>query len=103
MDRAFGVLFSLQRGTPRHGQWVVECLKGSWDSIVGAKLASVCSPLSLTGAALGIEVHDDAWLPTVRGMRLEMQERICSATRGEVKTLVFSCRSIKNSNPADDD
>ena len=89
MDRAFGILFSLQRGTPCHEQWVVECLKGSWNSIVGQKLAAVCQPVSLKGATLRIQVLDDAWFDTVRSMRTEIQDRIRSTTCGEVKTLRF--------------
>ncbi len=89
MDRAFGILFSLQRGTPRHEQWVVECLKGSWDSIVGEKLAAVCQPAELKNTTLKIKILDPSWLDTVRGMRMEIQDKIFSTTCGTVKTLQF--------------
>ena len=92
MDGAFGVLFSLQSGTPGHGRWVVECLKGSWDKMVGRKLAAVCNPVRLTGTILKIEVIDDAWMHVVRNMRAELQERIRFATRGAVNTLHFSLK-----------
>lgn len=85
MNRAFGILFSLQRGTPRHGQWVVECLRGAWPRIVGEKLAAVCRPVSLAESVLKVEVLDDGWVDTVRSVRTELQDRLASATCGEVK------------------
>lgn len=87
MDRVFDILFSLQRGTPRHGQWVVECLRGAWPRLVGDRLASVCLPADLTDAVLKIEVADGAWLDTVRGVQAELQDRLYAVTLGEVKTL----------------
>jgi hypothetical protein len=87
MDRAFDILFSLQRGTPGHSRWVIECLKGSWAGLVGEKLASVCRPADLRGTVLTVEVIDNAWLDTVRGLRAELQDRLASATSGEVKRL----------------
>ena len=95
MDRVFDILFSLQRGTPRHGQWVVECLKGSWPRLVGEKLASVCLPTDLTDAVLKIEVADGAWLVTVRGMQAELENRLYDVTSGEVKTLKIVKSSSK--------
>ena len=89
MDPAFRILFSLQRGTPCHGQWVVECLKGSWDRIVGKKLAAVCRPEALKDAVLRVQVVDPEWMHTVRGMRVEIQEKLRSETCGEVRTLVL--------------
>ena len=87
MDRAFDILFSLQRGTSRHGQWVLACLKGSWPRLVGDRLAAVCRPAELRDAILRIEVTEAPWLETVRGMQKELQDRLFNATGGEVKTL----------------
>ncbi|MEJ2111668.1 MAG: DciA family protein [Acidobacteriota bacterium] len=92
MDSAFGIIFSLQRGTPRHSRWVVECLNGSWDKIVGRKLAKVCRPAYFKGAVLKIEITDEAWLDTVRSMQEELRERIHSATNGEVRNLKLLSR-----------
>ncbi|MBN2242922.1 MAG: DUF721 domain-containing protein [Acidobacteria bacterium] len=90
MDRAFDILLSLQRGTPLHGQWVLECLKGSWARLVGAKLAAVCRPAVLKDSVLRIEVVDGSWLDAVRSLQAELQDRISGATRGEVKKLKIS-------------
>lgn len=89
MERAFGLLFSLQRGTPGHGQWVLECLKGSWRSIVGDRLEAVCLPIRMTGSTLRVEVVDDAWTDTLESVREEMLEKVRSATRGEITELLF--------------
>jgi hypothetical protein len=97
MDRAFGILFSLQRGTAHHGRWVVQCLAGSWDSLVGKKLATVCRPVRLKNSELKIEVLDDSWTDVIRDMRLELQEKLCTATSGEVKRLRFMLRQQKTS------
>ncbi|MBN2318602.1 MAG: DUF721 domain-containing protein [Acidobacteria bacterium] len=87
MDRAFDILFSLQRGTSRHGLWVVECLKGSWPRLVGDKLAAICRPANLKDTVLTVEVTDGAWLDTVRGLQAELQDKLSSVTGGEVKKL----------------
>jgi hypothetical protein len=89
MDNAFRLLFSLQRGTPCHGQWVVECLRGSWDRIVGRKLAAVCRPEALKGSVLRVQVMDPEWIHTIKGLRAEIQEKLRSETCGEVNTLVL--------------
>jgi hypothetical protein len=90
MDRAFGILFSLHRGTPLHGQWVVECLKGSWPKLVGEKLAAVCRPVHLGNSTLKVEILDRAWEDTVRGLRREIQQKLADATGGEVKAIRLS-------------
>jgi hypothetical protein len=87
VDRAFGIIFSLHRGTPMHEQWVVECLKGSWPKLVGEKLASVCRPVYLANAVLKVEILDAAWKDTVRNMRLELQQRLSDETGGEVRAI----------------
>lgn len=87
MERAFDILFSLQRGTSSHGQWVVECLRGSWSRLVGDKLAAVCRPAEVKDSILVIEVTDRAWLNTVRGMQTELLSRLSSGTGGEIKRL----------------
>ena len=95
MEKAFGILFSLQRGTARHEQWVVQCLDGSWNRLVGEKLAAVCRPACLKNSELKVEIIDDAWIDTVRSMRLELQERIRQATCGEVTSLRVSPQQSK--------
>jgi predicted nucleic acid-binding Zn ribbon protein len=93
MDRAFRILLSLQRGTSRHGQWVVECLKGAWNRLVGEKLATVCRPVHLKGSVLEIEVIDDAWIDTVRNMQPELLDKLSAVTGAEVNRLRIIKRS----------
>lgn len=90
MDRAYDILLSLERGTPRHGRWVVECLRGSWSTVVGARLAGACRPIGMKGSVLEVAVLDDGWAGTLRGMRAELEDRLRSATSGAVETLAFS-------------
>ena len=92
MDRVFGILISLQRGTSRHGQWVVECLKGSWSKLVGEKLASVCRPVNLADSVLKIEILDTDWDGTVRDMLPELQDKLRAETCGEVKKIRIAPR-----------
>jgi len=99
MDRAFRILFSLQRGTPRHGQWVVECLRGSWDRIVGRRLAAVCRPETLKGAVLRVQVMDPEWMDTVKSLRGEILEKLRSETCGEVSSLVLFSNADKKRQP----
>jgi hypothetical protein len=94
MERLFGILLSLYRGTSQHGEWVIECLKGSWPRLVGDKLAEVCRPVALVGSELKIEILDDAWEGAVRSVRLELQDKLRVVTAGEVKTLTLSNRWV---------
>lgn len=92
MNRAFGILFSLQRGTSRHEKWVIECLNGSWGKLVGEKLAAVCNPVCLVDSVLKVEVIDDAWVAVVKSMRTELQDKLYAETCGEVRKIDFSVR-----------
>lgn len=90
MELLSGVLFSLYRGTPNHGQWVVSCLEGSWGRLLGDRLASVCRPVRLEGRELTIEILDREWEPAVKSVRDALLEKLQSATTGEVRSLTFS-------------
>ena len=87
MEPAFGILFSLQRGTANHREWVVACLQGAWPKLIGDRLAAVCRPASLRGSELVVEVLDKSWQDALRGIAAELAARLKSQTAGEVRTV----------------
>jgi predicted nucleic acid-binding Zn ribbon protein len=92
MEPISTVLFSLFRGSPRHGDWVVACLEGAWPAIVGEGIARVCQPASCAGATLIVSVTDAAWEKVLTSMKDELQAKIRLATGGEVQELSFVLR-----------
>ena len=90
MQSLSSVLYSLYRGTPQHGEWVVACLQGAWAGLVGESIASVCKPARWVDSKLWIEVADAAWVGALESVRGEMLDRICKATSGEVRGISFS-------------
>ena len=87
MEQLFGVLLSLYRGTPKHGEWVVACLQGAWPRLIGDKLASVCHPSRYEDSELLIEIEDPDWEEAVRSVKPLLLEKLRAATAGEVKTI----------------
>lgn len=87
MEPIFGVLFSLHRGTPQYGEWVVACLEGAWPSLVGGPLATACRPIRFQGSELAIEVLDRDWAEAVKSLKPELLEKLQAATACEVKTI----------------
>lgn len=90
LEPLFGVLFSLFRGQPNHGQWVVACLEGAWPKILGDKLAGVCRPVRLENADLLIEICNREWESAVKSVHAELLQKLRSATENEVRTISFS-------------
>ena len=88
MEKIFGVLFSIYRGTPKHGEWVLACLQGAWPKLIGEKLAAVCKPASFDGSALVIEALDHQWEDAIRSIRPELLKKLKSATAGEVSNII---------------
>jgi len=84
LEKLFGLLFSIYRGTPKHGEWVVACLQGAWQKLLGDKLAAVCAPASFDGSTLVIEVIDPQWNEAVRSVVPALLEKLRTATAGEV-------------------
>lgn len=89
MEHVSTVLFSLFRGSPGHGQWVVNCLQGAWPAIVGQGIARVCRPAAFAAFALMIAVEDAAWESALASMKGELLEKIRQATGGEVRDISF--------------
>jgi len=87
LERLFGVLFSLHRGTPRYGDWVLACLEGAWPRLLGERLATACRPARFENSKLWVEILDGSWTDAVRSVGPELLEKLRTATAGEVKSL----------------
>ena len=90
MESISSILFTLFRGSPQHGEWVIACLEGAWGGLVGDRICRVCRPLSFTNSSLTIEVLDAAWEEPLRGMKPELLLRIRQVTGDEVRELYFT-------------
>jgi hypothetical protein len=89
MDSISSVLFTLYRGTPQHGEWIIACLEGAWQALAGERIALVCRPLLFDESCLVIEITDPAWEAPIREMAGELLDRIRTGTCGEVRLLDF--------------
>jgi len=92
MESVSRILYSLYRGTPRHGAWVVGCLEGAWPKLLGERLASVCRPQTLKKSVLHIEVLDSAWEEALKSVRRDLEEKLRAATGGEVQRVQLMLR-----------
>ena len=88
----FGILFSLYRGTPQHGEWVIGCLKGAWPKLLGGKLAGVCRPVRFENSKLIIEILDPDWEEAVKSVQPALLEKLRTATAGEVRRITVDSR-----------
>jgi hypothetical protein len=93
MEPLFSVLFSLYKGKPNHGEWVIACLRGAWIRLLGERLAAVCSPARLEDSDLRIEILDEGWESAVKSVKRELLDKLRAATANEVKTISFSRQS----------
>jgi hypothetical protein len=91
LEQLVSVLFSANRKTPIHGEWIVACLKGAWPKLLGEKLAAVCRPDRFEDSKLVIEVLDDNWTNAVKSVRAELLEKLRILTAGEVKSIAIIC------------
>jgi hypothetical protein len=87
LEQLGSVLFSLKRGTPKHGDWVIACLCGAWTRILGDRLAAACRPVRLENSKLFIEVLESNWVEAVKSIKPELMEKLRVATAGEVKSI----------------
>lgn len=87
-------LYSLYRGQPSHGEWVVACLEGAWPAIMGETLARKCRPSIFDRGVLTIEVTDEAWDAPLREMVDQLRCRLTQATAGEVRSVVMTSTKI---------
>lgn len=87
MEQLFSTLFSLHRGTPHHGEWVIACLQGAWTNLVGERLASACRPVQYSRSELTVEVLDKSWEAAVKNLKPELLKKLQAATACEIKTI----------------
>jgi len=85
MESLARILYSLHRGTPQHGPWVVACLEGAWTRIMGEGVARISRPITFKDSELLVEIQDPAWEKPLRDIRAEVEAKLCMATGGEVK------------------
>ena len=89
LEPIFSLLFSLNRGTPIYGEWVIACLEGAWPRLVGERLAAVCRPATLKNSELAILVLDEGWEEAIRSVRSVLTDKLHAATAGVVKTITI--------------
>jgi predicted nucleic acid-binding Zn ribbon protein len=92
MEPISRILFTLFRGSPQRGEWIVACLEGAWAGLMGDRISQVCRPLRFENACLTIEILDAAWDETLRGMEPELLLRIRQSTGDEIRELHFTAR-----------
>lgn len=90
MEPLSHVLYSLYRGQPNHGQWVVACLEGSWSKILGERLAAACRPALFEKSDLRIEIFDQEWEQAAQSVKQALLDKLRAATANEVKSISFS-------------
>jgi hypothetical protein len=89
LEPIFSLLFSLNRGTPKYGEWVIACLEGAWSKLVGDRLAAVCRPAAFKNSELVIDLLDKSWEEAVRSVKPELSDKLRTATAGAVKTIAI--------------
>jgi hypothetical protein len=93
LEKLFGVIFSLYKGMPGHGDLVVACLQGAWPKLVGDGLAKMCKPAWFGESTLVIEALDQQLEKAIRSVQPALLEKLRSATGGEVRKIIVSRRS----------
>jgi hypothetical protein len=91
MESVFSALFSLHRGTPHHGEWVVACLQGAWMNLVGERLAAVCQPVSFKDSELTIKVLDKSWEGAILNLKPELLDKLKAVTACDFKNIKMVC------------
>ena len=89
MEPLSSILFSLYRGTPYHGAWLIACLENRWSNIIGERLSRVCRPSHFKDSELVIEILDDSWEEALRSVSQDLLEKLRVATTGDVMSLTL--------------
>ena len=87
MEPLFIALFSLYRGTPQHGEWIIGCLQGAWRSIVGERLAAACRPVQYSKSELIIEILDKSWEDAVKNLKPELLNKLRAITSCKIGSI----------------
>jgi hypothetical protein len=92
MEPVSGILFTLFRGTPQHGEWMLSCLEGAWPGLVGDNIARVCQPVRFDKSRLTIQILDPAWEEPLKAMKPELLGRLRHASSDQIHDLDFTVR-----------
>jgi hypothetical protein len=87
LEQVFSALFSLHRGTPHYGEWVIACMQGSWSKIVGERLAEACRPVQYSKSELVIEILDKSWEDAVKNLKLELLDKLRAMTSCKINSI----------------
>jgi hypothetical protein len=90
LEKVSSILFSLYRGTPDYGEWIISCLNSAWLKLLGNRLATVCRPARFDGSTLEIEILENDWKAAIKSVEAELLEKLRATTAGEVKKIKFS-------------
>jgi uncharacterized membrane protein len=89
LERVFGILFTLNRGTTNYEEWVIACLEGAWPKLVGDRLAAVCRPAAFKDSELVVDVLDKNWAEAVQSVKSPLVDKLQVATAGVVKAIAI--------------
>ena len=87
MEHISRSLLSLYRGTPQHKEWVVACMRGAWQGIVGDRLARVCRPAAWNDHRLTIEADDPEWVRCLTEMKGDLMQKIRPFAGDEIREI----------------
>ena len=88
------VLYSIHKGSPQHGPWVVACLEGAWHTLLGEQLSRVCRPRTFEASELVIEILDPAWAQALGDVRKDLEEKLRVATGDQVRRIRLAISRI---------
>jgi hypothetical protein len=87
LEPLFSALFSLHRGTPQHGEWVIGCLQAAWGSLVGQRLAAACRPVQYSKSELIVEILDNSWEDAVKNLKPELLNKLRAVTSCKISSI----------------
>jgi hypothetical protein len=87
LEQIFSALFSLHRGNPHYGTWVIGCLQGAWTNLVGERLAEACRPVQYSKSELIVEILDKSWEDAVKSLKPELLNKLQAITSCKINSI----------------